>query len=75
MTLKPITLRSDACLGNVDMSLQDCIPSGKKKELEQFQMEVQREKERKHGEWAELVLAGKTNLSLCDWMSKKNSER
>jgi hypothetical protein len=52
------------------MSLQNCVSLDQKQEIEQLQMEAQREKERKYGEWAELVLTGKTNLPFCDWMSQ-----
>ena len=75
MTLKTFDLSLDTSPGNADMNLQDFASLEQKNEIEPLQMKAQREKERKYGEWAELVIAGKTNLSLNDWMSKNSSKR
>jgi hypothetical protein len=65
----------DAYSGNFDMNSQTCLSLEQEKEIEPLLIKAQREKERKYSEWADLVLAGKTNLSLSDWMTKNYSKR
>jgi hypothetical protein len=57
-----------------NMSLRDCVVPEQKQGIENSQMNSQGEKEKRYNKWAELVLAGKTNLPLCDWMSQNEGE-
>ena len=55
------------------MSWRDCVSPSQEREIDALSSQFSADKEREMEEWAKLVRAGKTDLSLRDWLQKRGN--
>jgi phosphatidylinositol kinase/protein kinase (PI-3 family) len=70
MSFKPASLRTNVDLGHENISLLDSTAPELNNPVDISQIRLTNDSEKKRCEWADLVIAGKTNLPLCEWISK-----